>query len=202
MNAILRRFFFVALVAAAGCAPRDAQQDRPVVEASPAAPAIELTDSAAFRLSLPTAMVRVLHDSVPGFEPWSMDHYDPDVRKSYFLSFRSVPSAVIGDFNGDGIPDVAIDGRTGTEAITAVLLSERGGYRFIVIRRTGFNAVTAVRGRSIEYLAFQPPGKIGPGQTADSLMLRTDAFEYVWDEKAALLYYWTGKEFKQWQTSD
>ncbi|MHB1863768.1 MAG: hypothetical protein ACYCVL_12445 [Gemmatimonadaceae bacterium] len=159
-------------------------------------------DSAAFRLELPTAMVRLLRDSAPGFQPWGMDRYDPDVRRTYFLSYRAVPSAVIGDFNGDGIPDVVADGRTGTEALEVCLLSQGNGYRFIVLRRGGLDATVAARGSEIRYLVFHPPGQIGPGLGTDSVLLRTDAFEEVYFEKASVLYYWNGKEFKQWQTSD
>jgi len=46
---------------------------------------------------------------------------------------REAPWAVIGDFNGDGVDDVVIDGYTATKELRIVVLSRSGGSQLLTL---------------------------------------------------------------------
>lgn len=85
-------------------------------------------------LSLTLPMLRALDGWDPSFRPWHDRDYQPLLVRAYRHSSLQAPFAVVGDFNGDGRADVAIDGRTNTHTVTIVLLSNHEAYRVIVIQ--------------------------------------------------------------------
>ena len=131
------------------------------------------------------------------FEPWRESDYDGMLRRTYKFSDREAPFAVIADFNGDGTPDVAIDGHTKTKAVVIAVVSTPGGYRVIEVAH-GPGGVP-----KIDYvdLVRAPHHFIGAFE-GHPLDLRHDAFEVVWYEKASTLFYWRRGRFVRYITGD
>jgi len=165
-------------------------------------PLIKQLDSSTFRLLLPSGMRTLLEDSAPGFELWPWQHYDRDVHSWYVISHRTAPSAIVGDFNGDGVQDVVIEGHDRGRVLRLSLLSQDSGFTFIVLQSYPWDSSAIDRHNEISYLAFRGPGHIGTNYNDEQMVLRTDAFEVVTVDKAAVLYYWNGKAFVEFQTAD
>jgi hypothetical protein len=137
----------------------------------------------------------------PSFVPWRERDYEPMIVRGYAFSSREAPFAVLGDYNGDGRVDVAIDGHTKTQTLTIVLLSNRNdGYRVIVIRRGPLldpkkEPLWMFLGRRIPpgtELGFEPP----------AVKPKYDAFEREYGEKGAEAFYWDGRKFRSVLTAD
>lgn len=64
----------------------------------------------------------------PSFMPWRYDEYDPETGRQYVFSEAEAMFGVIGDFNGDRIPDVVMDGYTSDSHVTLSVLSGKAGY--------------------------------------------------------------------------
>src|SRR5919197_5021041 len=52
------------------------------------------------QLHVPGATFRALQAAAPGFRPWRLSDYAPEVRSRYTFTMRQAPWAVIGDFDG------------------------------------------------------------------------------------------------------
>jgi hypothetical protein len=165
-------------------------------------PLIKQLDSSTFRLFLPLPMAKLLEDSAPGFELWPWQHYDRDVRTVYVISHRTAPSAIIGDFNGDGVQDVVMEGHDRKRALRLCLLSHEVGFRLLILENHPWNPSALDPGTEISYLAFRAPGRIATNDNGEEVVLRTDAFERVIVDKGAILYYWNGTTFVEFQTAD
>jgi hypothetical protein len=163
---------------------------------------IKQLDSSTFRLLLPPAMERLLQDSAPRFELWPWQHYDRDVHSVYVISHRTAPSAIIGDFNGDGVQDVVIEGHDWHRVLRLCVLSQNDDFTFIVLQSRPWNSTAVDPHNQISYLSFRGPGRIGTNYNDEEMVLRTDAFEVITVDKAAVLYYWNGKTFVEFQTAD
>lgn len=147
----------------------------------------------------------------PAFKPWRDRDYQPQIIRDYPFSSRQAPFAVLGDYNGDGHVDVAIDGHTKTHTMSIVLLSNRAGaYRVIVMSRGPLldpkKEAYGVGNDRFEYglwtylefiaagteLGFEPP----------TVKPKFDAFEREFWEKGAEAYYWDGRRFRSVITAD
>src|SRR5438552_444442 len=75
---------------------------------------------------LPKPMKKALDRFSPKFTVWR----DRDYCSWYVKQFttRQAPFAVIGDFNGDGVLDVALPGHTEHEALIIAVLSKAGKF--------------------------------------------------------------------------
>lgn len=158
------------------------------------------------RLELPASMREVLADSIPGFVPWTMEHYAPEVQ--WWVAHRrlNVPWAVFGDFNSDSIQDLVMDGTDGRRSLRVALVSTGPTYHLLVLQ-----VLPVYEGlKSIEFLAQQAPGMIDTLACSEDegqchsvpFDLAADAFQVVHYEKASSLWYWTGDGFAQSTTSD
>jgi hypothetical protein len=180
--------------------------NRPEPAASPhlagPGPLIKQLDSSTFRLLLPPTMKRLLEDSAPGFELWPWQHYDRDVHSVYVISHRTAPSAIIGDFNGDGVQDVVMEGHDRHRVLRLCLLSQDDDFTFIMLQSGPWSSTAVDPRNQISYLSFRGPGHIGTNYNDEAMVLRTDGFEVITVDKAAVLYYWNGKAFVEFQTAD
>lgn len=70
-----------------------------------------------------SAMAAALKAYNPDFVPWTIADFPPKRIEHYPYSANSLPYAVKGDFNGDGITDLALAGHDKTKNRTVVLLS-------------------------------------------------------------------------------
>jgi len=174
-----------------------AQLATPRIEQGPRGPALVLSE----------AMERALLAAVPGFTPSSVSDYDPDLQKYATPSEKSALFAAIGDFNGDGRADVAVDGHDATHGYLLVLFTERESIRVFTIQKAPLGSIDQRTGR-IDFLVLVPRGVIQADTLDDSeyekvpVPLEHDAFDLAWFEKASTLYYWRKGRFVNWVTSD
>ena len=185
-------------------------------------------------LVLPPAMKAALVSFDPTFRPWTLRDYLPEVWRRpcrptpgcelylYRLTPRQAPFAVIGDFNGDHVLDVVVDGESGGAARRIVVLSH--GRRFVASepQRAGTTpeplppgvvgpeapeaplaAVAAPPQRPFEsWIQLVRRGKHESGYEERPLILKTDAIlTIIWD-KSAYIDYLQGGVWHQYFISD
>ncbi|MDE2143716.1 MAG: hypothetical protein KGJ84_15005 [Elusimicrobia bacterium] len=98
-------------------------------QAAPALPAYDPEGPRIeFGVSLPPAIEQAVREVAPGFKIWRQTDYPPETIRRYGFSLQSAPSAVFGDFNGDGILDAALAGRDRDGPMVIVILSRGNSY--------------------------------------------------------------------------
>lgn len=136
------------------------------------------------KMSLPPSIKNAVHAYDKDFSMWELRDYPSRITKSYPYSKNSLPYAVRGDFNGDGIEDMVIDGHNADENRTLVLLSSGTGYSV-----TAWNGnqqcylETRKHGRQIPYMPSTVLKMHGGGLQAHlanggQMVLRSDVFSY------------------------
>lgn len=94
-------------------------------------PAIYHAADGSWRVDLPAAMEDALDRYNRDFEQWCEGDYGRQLSGEDFTP-RQTPWAVIGDFNGDGRPDIALAGRDDRDALVVLILSS-GARRYRAI---------------------------------------------------------------------
>lgn len=159
---------------------------------------------------LPEAMEEALQGYDPEFILRRHSDYLPSLIKHYPFSIKQTPFAVIGDFNGDRILDVVLEGHNRSNDLLICILSYAKSFKIVEIKR---NRLTNPKeewygmGNHKEYglwvyLTFVPPRKIDSPFEKRPLKLKTDAFELNWFEKASVLYYFENDNFLKYTTGD
>ncbi|MFZ3073156.1 MAG: hypothetical protein WA162_07930 [Thermodesulfobacteriota bacterium] len=200
MSRMLKTLFFIIIAVFFLCFPSYGE-DRPL---------IKNTDGVLV-LFLSEAMENALKDMDPTFKVWTYgDYYKPmlDIISKRFVHGKEAPFAAIGEFNGDGVTDVVLYGANDSERLIVGILSrKKNGYRAVVIDRfprdgdpkkdcyMGFCGMQ-------NYIALVQKGRIESNFEEVVLDLKTDAFERVFFERASVLYYHEGGEWKEYTTSD
>ena len=176
-------------------------------------PSLAVVDSDVV-LRLPEPLTTTLAECEPNFHPWGLRDFsraarpvDPDTLGP---SIRELPSAVVGDFNGDSMADIAVEGRTDTFDLLLVLLSSDTGYDVVVLDRTPLSAfggrhpgnIDGPPGLSDTYLVLVRPGLIAPPVGNDSVDLHTDAFALNLSDKVSSMCYYRNGRFVWLQVGD
>lgn len=157
----------------------------------PDLPRVE-TDGSEVRLRLPPTMTDVLDRVLPGFRPTRLDEIAGWMVSNYRLSCYQAPSAVVGDFNGDGLDDLAAFGFVGDyDAKSFVLLSDSGEYRYV--ERDMY-----VSSPFITTLARVEPGLQSEDPSAPAL--GTQAFRETFEEKGSTVYHALGGDLVMFPT--
>lgn len=172
-----------------------------VVDAAIAVPRID-TVGLAHVLHLPPAMDSALRVLSPGFRAAARGEFAPDVLSWLGRAKEDVPAfAVVGDFDGDGRLDVAIEGNFG---LVAILNRAEGPTAMCVKDRCGDEPVAA-RGSREEYVVLQARGVVKlfdeDGKDA-SIKIRRDGIQEIYFEKAAMLFYYDKGVWKSEVTDD
>ena len=177
-------------------------------------------------LQLPPAMADALrsHDStfshrrLSDYSPW---HYDPPCDRPpacptawYRITERQALFAVVGDFNGDSILDLVVDGDNHVEGLRLAVLSDGAGFR---VERLGqlepiSATVRQFRERPRQRndadfgvavgLEVWGPGKLKSEFEEEALVLTTDAFIAHTFEKAGSLYYYRAGKWHRYSVID
>ena len=160
-----------------------------------------------YRIALPSAMKRVLRAFDPGFKVWEQSDYSvADVRR-YPFSLQSTPSAVVGDFNGDGRLDAVLAGRNKYGPEILAVMSASATYRVVLISR--WSAFDALRGKDMAVpktafglLAFVPKGKtydIGGDTVTRLFTFKNDGFVCNELTQYGGYRYWGGPSLYWWE---
>src|SRR2546426_646690 len=96
-------------------------------------PQFQRTEEGGVRLHVSAATVRALQAAAPGFHPWSLSDYAPEVRSHYTFTMRQAPWAVVGDFDGDGWCDLVVDGRNKTDSYRLCAWGSAAGPRVVTL---------------------------------------------------------------------
>lgn len=143
--------------------------------------------SNSYRVDLALALWKLLWSSGPLYE-WQDGQYPPAVLNSYTYTNDQIPSAVVGEFDGDSLADVAIYGSTTgdwSESKVMCLVSNRGKPRAVeVLREPTLRDPPSgpdTTGRAFRephpalYLSLIHAGQPLQGEDHKSWILRTDA---------------------------
>ena len=147
------------------------------------------------RLLLPPRLMDVLRAQQPGFETMRRADLAPDSRDLVAGSDdrRVAPFAVIGDFDGDRRPDVAMFGHAGPHRRIVVILDRRGGPR-VMSMAEDYGAEPDSLGVHAQ-LGLATPGETMFKDEADHpIRLTHDAIE-VESEGAYELWYYANGQF-------
>jgi hypothetical protein len=161
-----------------------------------------------YKVILSTGMEDALKAYDPEFEPWKALDFEPFLRNiytygpatgEYFRTYQTL-SAVIGDFNGDKIPDIALLGHNKTHEKKIVILSKNTIYKVVELLNYPltdplYPAAKKGDGNIGRCLEFVPPGliKAEPAYNRPELTLKTDAFKYGGEQGSTLYFYKDGK---------
>lgn len=137
-------------------------------------------------MELTKPMTEALNKAVPSFVFWKISDYPPKQLAHYPYAANSLPYAVKGDFNGDGIIDVVVTGHDENSNITGVLLSSSTRHYSLIEVEKSFSYKTArEHGRKLDYkpavlLVFKPKGfGVYFNETSDSqIYLQNDGFKF------------------------
>lgn len=147
---------------------------------------------------LTPGMQRALDEYAPGFQRFTASEYAPGVDTTHWAD---------GDFNGDGIPDVALYGHDATRELLLVLLSANSrSYRAIPLQQRPFSPFP--NGAYI-YLRTQPAGALEIPAGLRELLdpppperLEHAGIAVGYGSEAGEVYYWNGRRFMKVQTGD
>lgn len=134
-------------------------------------------------ITLPAPIMEALRAYNPEFNVWTLASYPPDELNLYPYSAKSLPYAVFGDYDGDGMEDVVLAGHDKEANIVMVLFSAATGYHIVEVRRTPYYARAREKGKELspavsEILLFQREGcrySVGDMAIRD-IRLETDGF--------------------------
>jgi len=165
-----------------------------------------------YQVVLPNAMRQKLYQHDADFEVWNQNDYLPSIANSYRYSPRQTPSAVIGDFNGDGIKDAILDGHNKQNSLRIAILSDGTDFNVMEMQKGRLgnpkeSSYGMGRGRK-EYgfwvflTLVDGPTEISSPVEQHTLDLENDAFEVSYLEKASRLFYFIDGAWRSYATGD
>jgi hypothetical protein len=148
-------------------------------------------------LVLPPEMTTAIQKAVPGFRTETLKAYHADVQKYYRFTSRQAPWAVVGDFDGDGLQDVILDGNANGRCYRLCVWGRSKPVVDTLSTRPCHGRVDA-----LGVLMFVPPGERGTNFSNDVVFIYTDAYDdYGW-EKAGSTWYWKDGRWNEFFSSD
>lgn len=151
-------------------------------------------------LLLPDITKQALYAYEPDFKFYKMKDYEEIISSTYQINENQLPWAIIGDFNGDEINDLLIDGHNNKLELLIVMLSESESFYVHEINNSQYyDPKLELKWSSYSYI---PKGTILRSDYEDNTIeLKSDAFK--WDsEKGTSVYYFKDGEFLIYVTSD
>jgi hypothetical protein len=133
--------------------------------------------------TLTASIIEALAAYDPEFHTWTLAAYPPEKLINYPYSAKSMPYAVSGDYNGDGMEDMILAGHNKNANIIVALISAATGYRVVEVQKASYYSKSREQGKEITYTAdgillFQRKGSryiIGDMETGEVIQ-KTDGF--------------------------
>lgn len=107
------------------------------IQAAPLGPMIIMIGNE-YGIYLTDDMTSVLNDYDPEFTHWRPGDYIAQIAENYRYSPCQAPFAVVGDLNGDGVPDAVIDGHDRKQSRLLCVLSQCGTFTVMEISRSRY----------------------------------------------------------------
>jgi hypothetical protein len=204
-------FYVLSIGFAVACAVGDkAQSDTSKVAASSSI-AVSAAKSASAKPSLisptPPASATRIEPELPVPMRRALDAYAPGFRRfaaSEYAERQDTTYRANGDFNGDGVGDVALYGHDDNRELLLIILSESDSvYRVVPIEERPL--IINAHEVSIS-LSTQPPGPLDiPDELKEAgtpKRLQYAAINVLYGQEASELYYWKGDHFAKVATGD
>jgi hypothetical protein len=142
----------------------------------------------------------------PGYTPWRLQDYDTEAAAHAHGPSPIPLFGATGDFNGDGVSDLVLQGHDASNELSFVILSGQRAFTVIELLRQPWPPEARSMKRRL-YVQHIGPGKIDvPAGLAAAVgpppTLATDAFEEVVEGEAGTLYYWKDGKFEQYPLGD
>ncbi len=162
-------------------------------------------------LTLPKSAVDLLRSRYPRWHILGTAGFDDAVIADVHRRFgdQAGPQHCGGDFDGNGLPDVALLIRSNEgPSVELVALRQVKPNRWTLGELSSFDFGSGFQGgysRFTRYITPRPPGRVtywSDGGKSKRLNLEHDGVEFSFYGKASLLYYWTGKGYAVVQTGD
>jgi hypothetical protein len=140
---------------------------------------------------LPDTVKRVLQAREPDFVLW---------KRPFDMTCARAPYGAMGDFNGDGVRDVVLNGRNSGEALVVALLSGPAGFSLHDVRRAPLVREDGrPRDWGFHFIYYVPKGKYSPNcwqeVTRPEVVVETDAFWISQDDHGGPLVYFRDGRF-------
>lgn len=133
--------------------------------------------------TLPDFITKALATYDPEFHTWTLAAYPSEKLALYPYSEKSLPYAVFGDYNGDGMEDVVLAGHNKHANIIVALMATATGYYAIEVQKKAYYVRTVEQRKNVPYTAdgillFQRKGgQYVAGDTQiQRVVLKTDGF--------------------------
>lgn len=153
-------------------------------------------------LRLPSAMARILYDSLPGFTPYQLSGFSASGVAQMLTRDpgAALPSLVVGDFNGDSTLDVGMEGSTAKQSAFLLLISRSARVaepKLLIAWRKD-----DTKRDPENYMGLQHPQHFEETDCVSAFDLRHDAVIYGYSDKAASIYYVEKGALAQYSVSD
>jgi len=184
-----------------GCAKQEGQQSQADSATASTTVALTATTTKKTQLELPHAMRTALDQFAPSFEPFSPAEYSRDVVPDSTSWLTNTPYQAKGDFNGDGLPDLALNGHDSTRELLIVLLSQPDStYRVYPLKDIGRQPT--YNHDVILPLSAAPPGYELSAPPPHPERLPHGGIVVNYPPPTSAVFYWNGSSFVQFFGGD
>jgi len=131
---------------------------------------------------------------VATFRIWSVEEYDPSVRRAYRAGPDDGLVWAAGDYNGDGIQDLTVTGVKQGKPVVLALVSRGTSFRVVTVIGgpvTPDDTAGAPRTLTLRH-ADAPAGEVGPDAVLISFRDKN------WPGRPPELYFWRSDRFYIW----
>lgn len=168
-----------------------------VSEARIPGPAI-VADKGGYELVLPDTMATAIQRAVPGFTVETLAAYDSDIQKYYECTSRQAPWAVVGDFDGDGIQDVIVDGHVGVQRFRLCVWGATARVDTILGQTWGQHGGEIYS----SVLLYAQPGVQSSNFNESTVFIFADGYVDYFFERAGSTWYWKDGKWHEFGSYD